>query len=116
MQAIKRITAAPADEGDLYINNENGRAHLHPECKHCGPWKDHWEYHTGKSATECCILDCHEDAEVGAHVTLDCEEAEELVYVAPMCKAHNASTDTMVSKPHQIYIYASQDACKKARS
>lgn len=117
MSSIKSITAAPAEQGDLYIQNESGRAHLHDECEHCGPWKDHWEYHSGKSATECCVLDCRNKAEVGAHVkAVECKPAGDLVYIAPMCKAHNASKDMMISKPRQIYIYASQEACKKARS
>jgi hypothetical protein len=54
---------------------------------------------------------------VGAHVkAVECKPAGDLVYIAPMCKAHNASKDMMISKPRQIYIYASQEACKKARS
>lgn len=117
MASIKSITAVSADKGELYIKNEVGRAHLHDKCEHCGSWKDHWEYHTGMNATQCCVLDCPNQAEVGAHVkAIDCQVAGDLVYIAPMCKAHNASKDMMISKPLQIYIYANQEACGKARS
>lgn len=116
MPSIMKIVAAAYAQGTLYIENESGRAHLHTECKHCGSWKQHWEYHTGLRAVECCVQGCRNAAEVGAHVTaVRCQEAGNLVYIAPMCKKHNASTDQMASRPSQVYIYANQEACGKAR-
>lgn len=115
MTGIKKITATT--NGALSIKNEEGRAHLHEKCKHCGTWTEHWEYHARQRATTCCVQGCSNTAEVGAHVNMPfCENAEKLTYIGPMCKKHNASKDVLTSKPGQVYIYANQTACGELRA
>lgn len=98
---------------DVTVENETGRAHLHEECQHCGPWIDHWEKYAKTTAKKCCIKSCDNDAEVGAHVLLP-KQKDDRVFIIPMCKHHNGKDESMKARSGTKFVYASQDACGKA--
>ena len=67
--------------------NKDGTGKRSPECKTCGPWKDHWCNHTGKDWPDTCsVKDCYNDAEVGAHIINSNVVGER---IAPFCKPCN---------------------------
>lgn len=93
------------------VENENGRAHLHPKCSECGPWLDHWQNHTGRTPLFCTVDGCLNLAEVGAHVYLPDDKR---VFIVPMCKSHNGSKDSLSILPNTDFVHASQAACAAA--
>ncbi|GAB5992894.1 hypothetical protein [Aeromonas veronii] len=93
------------------VENENGRAHLHPKCSECGPWLDHWQNHTGKTSFFCTVEGCTNLSEVGAHVYLPDDKR---AFIVPMCKSHNGAKGPLPIFAGTEFVHASQQACAEA--
>jgi len=91
------------------VTNANGTAEK--KCPNCGTWLDHWKLFSKEIAGVCSILNCKNDAEVGAHVLRPLANPEEYKthpYIIPMCKEHNgkSSTDQMKTKENTTFVWA----------
>lgn len=69
----------------------------------CVSWKDYWEAKSGKRwPSKCCVENCKNKAEVGAHVYKTGES--EMVYIIPMCNEHNNYNKTEVISVDKDYL------------
>ena len=89
------------------------------KCSNCGTWLTHWEKYSTYSADKCSILNCKNDAEVGAHVLRPYAKTENYKnrpYIIPMCKTHNgkSSEDEMKTKVGVEFVWANvEQTCGK---
>ncbi|WP_157379380.1 hypothetical protein [Burkholderia ubonensis] len=99
------------------VTNANGTSEK--RCSNCGTWLDHWEKYSTYSADTCSIINCENDAEVGAHVVRPYAKKEEYKtrpYIIPMCKAHNGknSENEMKTKENIEFVWANvKETCNK---
>lgn len=96
------------------VRNENGKSPRHPKCKICGPWLTHWTNHAEMPAPFCAVEGCLNSAEVGGHVLVikDGKPLSNHVYIAPICKTHNAQSEDM-DLTYTPLVYADQKTCEQ---
>jgi hypothetical protein len=83
---IKKLTELLMSQ----IKNAVGTAN--ETCK-CATWLDHWKKFSGQTPPTYCVVDkCYHTDLVGAHVKV---VGWNTVYILPLCKEHNQSTETM---------------------
>lgn len=56
----------------------------------CESWLSHWEKFSKQRANKCCVMNCNNPPEVGAHIRIHNHPATD-VYIVPMCHVHNQS-------------------------
>jgi hypothetical protein len=99
------------------VTNANGTADR--TCSNCGTWLAHWENYSTYSAHKCSILNCNNDAEVGAHVLrpyANNQDYKKRPYIIPMCKTHNgkSSEEEMKTKEGIEFVWANvEKTCGK---
>lgn len=87
-------------------------------CSNCGTWLNHWLKYSSYNVGDCSILNCHNAAEVGAHVLRPKATAaiKACQYIIPMCRAHNskASSVYMKTKVGVDFVWANiNETCSK---
>ncbi len=94
----------------MIVFNVRGTSDL--KCK-CESWLSHWETFSKQKATKCCVANCFNPAEVGAHVRIHNHPAE-IIYIAPMCHVHNQSVMGFGISPNITLVSANRrDTCDR---
>lgn len=105
--AVTRALAVVASRARQRVRNVIGTSDHRCGCPSRG---HHWMRGTGRSfPVLCCVYDCFNRAEVGAHVqkvgNLDLRW-----FITPLCKEHNASSEVMELTTLTELVLA--DACR----
>lgn len=74
----------------IKVKNKKGTADKEPPSGYTS-WLDFWEKEKGKKATDCEVLGCKKNPDVGGHVIKSGEGSKE--YILPMCYSCNNKSD-----------------------
>ena len=108
--------------------NRNGTSKMGPSCPNCGPWIDHWQKISGKSAPNaghCAIKGCTGRTKDGSpaqmegcHVTIKgCEDKR--IFIVPICQCCNHKPDgaeLVLSKSMTLVWGNVQNTCEKLKA
>ena len=73
----------------------------------CSSWKEYWKDNKEYWPSKCCVKDCKNEAEVGAHVYKTGESG--IVYIIPMCNEHNNPNNEDVMPIDEKYLVEIED-------
>lgn len=78
------------------VKNVNGSGFYFGAPSGYSSWLDYWEKVTGRRATRCSAIDCHQSRSlctlVGAHV-IKVGSSDRHYYIVPLCSGCNKRTD-----------------------